>query len=166
MLNLNGFTRLKATNAKLGGQKRSGFRAPKKFNWLTDFFFGSWSGQPDSGEDSADRNLDFANIVSVTAAEDSSGNIGTPEVTASGDVTFTSAPIRFAYVFNTGISANASSVEELQAADDNAMDVTITATADDSGNTDPGSSGSGCDTGFGILAVSACVALFINRKKH
>ena len=166
MLNLNGFEQLKAANARLGGQTRSGFVAPRKFNWLTDFFFGSWSGQPDSGDDSADRNLDFANIVSVTAAEDASGNIGTPEVTASGDVTFTSAPIRFAYVFNTGISANASSVEELQAADDNAMDVTITATADDSGNTDPGSSGSGCDTGFGILAVSACVALFINRKKH
>lgn len=164
MLNLNGFTALTATNARLGGQTRSGFVAPRKFNWLTDFFFGSWSGQPDSGDDSADRNLDFANIVSVTAAEDASGNIGTPEVTASGDVTFTSAPIRFAYVFNTGVSA--SSVEELQAADDNAMDVTITATADDSGNTDPGSSGSGCDTGFGILAVSACVALFINRKKH
>ncbi|MBR0074827.1 MAG: hypothetical protein IJP96_03645, partial [Synergistaceae bacterium] len=164
MLNLNGFTALKAANARLGGQTRSGFVAPRKFNWLTDFFFGSWSGQPDSGDDSADRNLDFANIVSVTAAEDSSGNIGTPEVTASGDVTFTSAPIRFAYVFNTGVSA--SSVEELQAADDNAMDVTITATTDDSGNTDPGSSGSGCDTGFGILAVSACVALFINRKKN
>ena len=164
MLNLNGFTQLKATNAKLGGQKRSGFRAPKKFNWLTDFFFGSWSGQPDTGDDAADKNLDFATLVTITTAMDSAGNVMSEDVTASGDVTFPNAPTQFAYVFNTGVSA--STAEELQAADDNAMDVAITATADDSGNTDPGSSGGGCDTGFGLLAVSACVALFINRKKH
>lgn len=94
------------------------------------------------GEEDTFTAEDFARIQDVKAY-DSNGNEIFPEYDpATGEITFADMPASFSYNYDTGFNGVK-------------MDVTATAEADDSGDSEGaiGSSGGGCESGFGIFAL-------------
>ena len=165
IVDLSNFTAL--TSVDLGRQSPSSKRFGRRFTWYNFFFVMNGMTPPSTITASSDLGSRLTGVEAVDDAgtklevtSDDEGN-----VSINGDVTAmeynwdSGAVAASGSSLTAGIMASASSVNP-------SMNVTMSGTTTGGDETDPGSSGGGCDTGFGLLAVSACVALFINRKKH
>lgn len=165
IVDLSKFTKL--TSVDLGAQAPKSKRFSRKFTWYNFFFVMNGMTPPSTITASSDLGSRLTGVEAVDDAgtklevtSDDEGN-----VSINGDFTAmeynwdSGAVAASGSSLTAGIMASASSVNP-------SMNVTMSGTTTGGDETDPGSSGGGCDTGFGLLAVSACVALFINRKKH
>ncbi|MBR0316859.1 MAG: hypothetical protein IJQ99_08335 [Synergistaceae bacterium] len=147
------------TNPNLGGQRRTGASILRKFSWWR-FFFGNW-WPSEATEQEGD--VDYTKLIKITKASDSQGDISY-SYNSDGEIEFVRTPTEFAYEFDSQLPDNSASEFKASAAAGGTMDVTISGSKGEADSDNPGGSGGGCETGIGILALSLCMILFINKK--
>ena len=146
-------------NPNLGGQKRTGASILRKFSWWR-FFFGNW-WPSEATEQEGD--VDYTKLIKITKASDSQGDISY-SYNSDGEIEFVRTPTEFAYEFDSQLPDNSASEFKASAAAGGTMDVTISGSKGEADGENLGGSGGGCETGIGILALSLCMILFINKK--
>ncbi|MBQ7069502.1 MAG: hypothetical protein IJM82_10100, partial [Synergistaceae bacterium] len=147
------------TNPNLGGQRRTGASILRKFSWWR-FFFGNW-WPSEATEQEGD--VDYTKLIKITKASDAQGDISY-SYNSDGEIEFVRTPTEFAYEFDSQLPDNSASEFKASAAAGGTMDVTISGSKGEADSDNPGGSGGGCETGIGILALSLCMILFINKK--
>ena len=147
------------TNPNLGGQRRTGASILRRFSWWR-FFFGNW-WPSEATEQEGD--VDYTKLIKITKASDSQGDISY-SYNSDGEIEFVRTPTEFAYEFDSQLPDNSASEFKASAAAGGTMDVTISGSKGEADSDNPGGSGGGCETGIGILALSLCMILFINKK--
>lgn len=146
-------------NPNLGGQKRTGASILRKFSWWR-FFFGNW-WPSEATEQEGD--VDYTKLIKITKASDAQGDISY-SYNEDGEIEFVRTPTEFAYEFDSQLPDNSASEFKASAAAGGTMDVTISGSKGEADGENLGGSGGGCETGIGILALSLCMILFINKK--
>ncbi|MBQ6738582.1 MAG: hypothetical protein IJP41_09060, partial [Synergistaceae bacterium] len=146
-------------NPNLGGQKRTGASILRRFSWWR-FFFGNW-WPSEATEQEGD--VDYTKLIKITKASDAQGDISY-SYNEDGEIEFVRTPTEFAYEFDSQLPDNSASEFKASAAAGGTMDVTISGSKGEADGENLGGSGGGCETGIGILALSLCMILFINKK--